>query len=119
MRRHREIVAPKFEAVLDLLDGRLTGSGVAEWTRPTGGYFISLDVLPGTASRVVELAQQAGVALTPAGATFPYGKDPDDRNIRIAPTFPVIGDVVAATQVLVVCVLLAAAEKRLDALVRP
>jgi len=119
MRRHREIVAPKFEAVLDLLDGRLTGSGVAEWTRPTGGYFISLDVLPGTASRVVELAQQAGVALTPAGATFPYGKDPDDRNIRIAPTFPVIGDVVAATQVLVVCVLLAAAEKRLDALVMP
>ena len=117
MQRHREIIAPKFAAVLEQLAARLAGSGVAEWTTPTGGYFISLDVLAGTASRVVELAKQAGVALTPAGATFPYGKDPDDRNIRIAPTFPTVDQVAAATEVLVVCVLLAAAEKQLDALV--
>ena len=103
--------------MLEQLAERLAGSGVAEWTTPTGGYFISLDVLAGTASRVVELAKQAGVALTPAGATFPYGKDPDDRNIRIAPTFPTVDQVAAATEVLVVCVLLAAAEKQLDALV--
>ncbi len=115
MRRHREIIAPKFAAVLKILDERLTGTGVATWTTPTGGYFISLDVQPGTASRVVTLAKKAGIALTPAGATFPYGKDPEDRNIRIAPTFPAPGDVAAATEGLTVCVLLAAVEQRMAA----
>jgi len=117
MRRHREVIAPKFAAVLEILDTRLTGTGTAEWTTPTGGYFISLDVVPGTASRVVELAKQAGIALTPAGATFPYGNDPDDRNIRIAPTFPSLADVAAATEGLALCVLLAAVEQRRGATV--
>lgn len=110
MRRHREIIQPKFELVLDILAETLTG--IATWTVPAGGYFISLDVPDGCAARVVELAKQAGIALTPAGATFPYGKDPRDRNIRIAPTFPSIDEVEAATRGLGVCVRLAAAEKQ-------
>lgn len=113
MRRHREILAPKFAAVLEALDEGLSGSGVATWTRPTGGYFVSLDVLPGTASRVVALAKQAGIALTPAGAPFPYGKDPQDTNIRIAPSFPSLAEVQAASKALTVCVLLAAVEHQL------
>jgi DNA-binding transcriptional MocR family regulator len=111
MARHRELIAPKFAEVDRVLTERLGGLGVADWTRPTGGYFVSLDVLDGTASRVVELAGKAGVALTPAGASFPYGDDPDDRNIRLAPTFPEPGDVSAAMEAVATCVLLAAAEK--------
>jgi DNA-binding transcriptional MocR family regulator len=110
MRRHREIIRPKFDLVLGILAETLTGT--ATWTVPAGGYFISLDVPDGCAARVVELAKQAGIALTPAGATFPYGKDPQDRNIRIAPTFPSIDEVEAATRGLAVCVRLAAAEKQ-------
>ena len=111
MARHRELIAPKFAEVDRVLTARLGGLGVADWTRPTGGYFVSLDVLDGTASRVVELAGKAGVALTPAGASFPYGDDPDDRNIRLAPTFPEHADVSAAMEAVATCVLLAAAEK--------
>ena len=111
MARHRELIAPKFAEVDRVLTERLGGLGVADWTRPTGGYFVSLDVLDGTASRVVELAGKAGVALTPAGASFPYGDDPDDRNIRLAPTFPEPADVSAAMEAVATCVLLAAAEK--------
>ena len=111
MARHRELIAPKFAEVDRVLTARLGGLGVADWTRPTGGYFVSLDVLDGTASRVVELAGKAGIALTPAGASFPYGDDPDDRNIRLAPTFPEHADVSAAMEAVATCVLLAAAEK--------
>lgn len=111
MARHRELIAPKFAEVDRVLTARLGGLGVADWTRPTGGYFVSLDVLDGTASRVVELAGKAGIALTPAGASFPYGDDPDDRNIRLAPTFPEPADVSAAMEAVATCVLLAAAEK--------
>lgn len=111
MRKHREIIAPKFAEVEQVLSTRLGGLGIAAWTRPTGGYFVSLDVLDGTASRVVELAKEAGVALTPAGASFPHGNDPDDRNIRLAPTFPSPEDVTAAMEAVATCVLLAAAEK--------
>ena len=111
MRRHREIIAPKFEEVLRILTERLGGLGVATWTEPTGGYFVSLDVLDGTASRVVALAKEAGIALTPAGASFPGGNDPRDRNIRLAPTFPVLEEVSAAMEAVATCVLLAAAEK--------
>lgn len=111
MRKHREIIAPKFAEVLRVLQERLGGLGVASWTEPAGGYFISLDVLPGTAARVIELAQQAGVALTPAGSAFPYGQDPEDRNIRLAPTFPEPAEVTRATEVVATCALLAAAEK--------
>jgi DNA-binding transcriptional MocR family regulator len=111
MRRHREILAPKFAAVDAALTSALDGLGVAEWTKPTGGYFVSLDVLDGTASRVVQLAKEAGIALTPAGASFPYGRDPRDRNIRLAPSFPVLADVEAAVAGVATCVALAAAEK--------
>ncbi len=110
MRQHRALIAPKFAAVEEVLSERLGGLGVATWTRPTGGYFVSLDVLPGTAARVIELAKDAGVALTPAGSAFPRSHDPDDTNIRLAPTFPELSDVRAAMEAVATCVLLAAAE---------
>jgi aspartate/methionine/tyrosine aminotransferase len=112
MAKHRELIAPKFELVDQVLRAELSGVAVADWVNPKGGYFISLDVLPGCASRVVELAKQAGIALTPAGATFPYGTDPDDRNIRIAPTFPPLDELDTAVHGLTLCVRLAEAEKR-------
>jgi DNA-binding transcriptional MocR family regulator len=110
MVKHREIIAPKFEAVDRILTERLDGLGVATWTHPMGGYFVSLDVLDGTAKRVIQLAKEAGIALTPAGAAFPDG-DPRDRNIRLAPTFPEPSEVTAAMEGVATCVLLAAAEK--------
>ena len=111
MRKHREVIGPKFAAVLEVLQERLGGTGVASWTDPRGGYFVSLDVLPGTAGRVIELAKAAGVALTPAGSAFPGSHDPDDTNIRLAPTFPVLAEVREAMEAVATCVLLAAAEK--------
>ena len=114
MLRHRALIAPKFAEVDRILEERLGGLGVATWTKPKGGYFVSLDVLDGTASRVVALAKDAGVALTPAGASFPQGRDPQDRNIRLAPTFPEPADVAAAMEAVATCVLLAAAEKLAD-----
>ncbi len=113
MRRHRALLEPKFAAVEEILSERLGAYDVATWTRPAGGYFVSLDVVDGTASRVGELAKGGGVALTPAGASFPHGKDPRDRNIRIAPSFPSVDEVRAAMDALATCVLLAAAEKAL------
>ena len=115
MRKHREILAPKFDAVDAALTAELDGLEVAEWTRPSGGYFVNLDVLDETASRVVALAKEAGIALTPAGASFPNGDDPRDRNIRLAPTFPVLAEVEQAMAGVAVCVALAAAEKLLAA----
>jgi DNA-binding transcriptional MocR family regulator len=111
MRKHREIIAPKFAEVDRVLTERLADRGVATWNTPHGGYFVNLDVLPGTASRVVALAKQAGVALTPAGSSFPYKQDPEDTNIRLAPTMPPLEEVTAAMQAVATCVLLAAAEK--------
>ena len=111
MARHREILAPKFAAVGAALTAELAGLGVAEWTRPAGGYFVSLDVLDGCASRVVALAKEAGIALTPAGASFPHGQDPRDRNIRLAPSFPVLAEVESAMAGVATCVALAAAER--------
>lgn len=105
MRAHRAIVAPRFAAVLEILERRL--GGVATWSRPTGGYFVSLDVPSGAASAAVALAGDIGVAVTPAGASFPYGDDPLDTNIRIAPTFPSQADLEAAIEALCTCVLLA------------
>ena len=95
MARHREIIAPKFAEVDRVLTERLGGRGVATWNTPTGGYFVNLDVVPGTASRVVALAKDAGIALTPAGSSFPYKQDPDDTNIRLAPTMPPLAEVTA------------------------
>lgn len=111
MRKHRAIIAPKFAAVDAALTAELDGLGIAEWSKPTGGYFVNLDVLDGTASRVVQLAKDAGIALTPAGSAFPHSQDPNDRNIRLAPTFPSLADVETAMAGVATCVSLAAAEK--------
>jgi DNA-binding transcriptional MocR family regulator len=111
MRRHKALLAPKFALVLKILEERLGASKVAAWTEPQGGYFVSLDVLPGTAREVVRLAKEAGVALTPAGATFPYRTDPEDTNIRIAPSFLPEPDLTEAIEATSTCVLLAAAQK--------
>ena len=113
MLAHQKLLAPKFDLVLDILDKRLSESKTASWTEPKGGYFISLDVLPGTARRTVALAKDAGIAVTQAGASFPYGKDPDDTNIRIAPSFPPLSDLTDAIDGLATCALLAATEKLL------
>jgi DNA-binding transcriptional MocR family regulator len=111
MRRHRAILAPRFDAVQQILTARL--AGVAEWSVPAGGYFVSLEAGEGCASRAVELAKQAGIAVTAAGATFPYHDDPRDSNIRIAPSFASLEDVRAAIDGLCTCVLLARAERGL------
>ncbi|MEU4316542.1 aminotransferase class I/II-fold pyridoxal phosphate-dependent enzyme [Nocardia sp. NPDC024068] len=111
MQKHRAILEPKFALVLRILEERLGASKVASWTEPKGGYFISLDVLEGTAARVIELAKGAGIALTAAGSAFPYKKDPDDKNIRIAPSFPALPELERAMDGLATCVLLAATEK--------
>lgn len=113
MQRHREILAPKFALALEILDDRLSESKIASWTDPSGGYFISLDVLPGTAKRTVALAKDAGIAVTDAGASFPYRNDPKDTNIRIAPSFPPLSDLSAAIDGLATCALLAATESLL------
>lgn len=113
MDQHRAILAPKFDAVVQILRDRLGTHGVASWTEPKGGYFVSLDVVDGTASRVIELTREAGVAMTPAGAAFPYGEDPRDRNIRIAPSYPSADELAVAIDVLATSVLIAAAEQAL------
>jgi DNA-binding transcriptional MocR family regulator len=113
MQRHQQLLAPKFALALHILEDRLGDSKIASWTEPKGGYFISLDVLPGTARRTVGLAKDAGIALTEAGAAFPYRKDPEDRNIRLAPTFPSMQDLSQAVDGLSTCALLAATESLL------
>ncbi len=110
MQLHAKILKPKFDAVIDTLKEDLEGLGIAEWNVPNGGYFISLDVTGGSASRVGVLCKEAGVTLTNVGATFPYGKDPSDSNIRIAPTFPTPEVLSQAVKVLTVCVRLACLE---------
>ena len=111
MRAHADLVRPKFEAVDRILHTTLDGLGIAEWTRPRGGYFIVLETIPGLAAEVVELAGNAGVKLTPAGATHPYGRDPDNKTIRLAPTFAELSEVEAATEVVALCVCLASARR--------
>ncbi|NLL62757.1 MAG: aminotransferase class I/II-fold pyridoxal phosphate-dependent enzyme [Ruminococcaceae bacterium] len=109
-----DIVTPKFEVVISNFEKELSHLGIANWTNPNGGYFISLNVLPGTAKRVYELCKEAGVTLTNCGATYPYGKDPKDENIRIAPTFPSIEELADATGLLIISTKLAAIEKYLE-----
>jgi DNA-binding transcriptional MocR family regulator len=113
MQNHAAILKPKFDAVLEVLDRELEGKDLAEWTRPNGGYFISINVPKNCARRVVQLAAEAGVKLTPAGSTYPNGRDPHDRNIRIAPSFPPTADIRRAMEVLSICIELAGMEKRL------
>ncbi|HJT04587.1 MAG TPA: aminotransferase class I/II-fold pyridoxal phosphate-dependent enzyme [Pseudonocardiaceae bacterium] len=115
MDRHRALLAPKFDLVQRTLADQLGDLGVATWTVPEGGYFVTLNVLAGCASRVVALATGAGIALTAAGAPFPYGKDPDDRVIRLAPTYPPLSELAEALDGLVLCIKLAAVEHLLDA----
>jgi aspartate/methionine/tyrosine aminotransferase len=111
MRRHGDLLRPKFDLVLQRLEAGLGEAGIARWTRPAGGYFVSLDTEPGCAREVVRLAGELGVKLTPAGATYPSGTDPTDSNIRIAPSFPTLDDVERAVDILVLCVKLAHARK--------
>ena len=107
MKAHAKLLAPKFNAVDDILTRELSGKNLASWTKPKGGYFVSLDTAKSVASQVVKLAKEAGVALTPAGATYPFGKDPNDRNIRISPTRPPVDQVRKAMEVVAVCIQLA------------
>jgi DNA-binding transcriptional MocR family regulator len=113
MKKHAEILKPKFDAVLDALSNGLGDSGIAEWTKPDGGYFISVDVYTGTAKRVVALAKCAGVIFTPAGATYPYGNDPLDKNIRFAPSLPPLDELIVASEIFVNCIKIAAIERLL------
>ena len=113
MKKHAAILKPKFDIVTDTLERELDGLDIAQWFKPKGGYFVSLDVYPGTAQRVYELAKQAGVTLTNVGATFPYGKDPEDKNLRISPSFPSEEELQQAMDLLCLCTKLAALEKLL------
>lgn len=114
MKRHAAIMKPKFEAVSDALEREIKPLGFANWNRPSGGYFVSLNTLPGTAKRALSLCADAGLVMTPAGATFPYGIDPDDSNIRIAPSFPPVSELEQAMVVFCTCLKLAALEKLLS-----
>ena len=113
MQRHAAIMKPKFDAVADALDREIKPLGIGSWCRPKGGYFISYDAMPGTAKRALALCKEAGVVMTGAGATFPYGVDPQDSNIRIAPSLPPVEELEAAIEVFCVCVRMAALEKLL------
>lgn len=114
MKKHAEIIRPKFEAVLQVLDKEIGGLGIGEWNKPVGGYFISFEAMEGCAKAIVAKCKEAGVVMTGAGATFPYGKDPKDSNIRIAPTFPTPEEMAEATDLFVLCVKLVSVNKLLD-----
>ena len=111
MKKHAVIMAPKFQAVLDTLEKDIAPLGIAQWRHPKGGYFISLNAMPGTAKRTLALCKEAGVTMTGAGATFPYGRDPQDSNIRIAPSLPPVEELRQAVDVFCTCLKLAALEK--------
>ncbi|MBQ3472021.1 MAG: aminotransferase [Clostridia bacterium] len=114
MKKHAEVIRQKFESVLNALDTELAPWVIAKWTKPNGGYFIALDTMDGCAKRVVALCREAGVVMTGAGATYPYGKDPHDSNIRIAPTYPTTEELVKACEVFTTCVKLATLDKLLE-----
>lgn len=114
MRKHAEILRPKFAAVQKVLNEELGGSDLWHWTDPKGGYFVSFYAFPGTATKVVAMCKEAGVALTPAGASYPYGKDPDDSNIRLCPSFPPVENIIKAVSILSVCAKITAIDKLLE-----
>ena len=116
MRKHADIIRPKFEAVEQILERELGGLGVGSWSNPKGGYFISFDSLEGCAKDIVARCKKAGLVMTPAGATYPYGKDPHDSNIRIAPTYPPLSDLITAMELFALCVKLVSVEKLLKGL---
>ena len=113
MKKHAEILRPKFEAVLNILDRDLEGKGIATWSKPLGGYFVSVNAMPGCAKRIYHLCDEAGVSLTMVGATFPYGNDPEDSNIRLAPSYPPVSELEIAMERFTVCVRIACIEKLL------
>ena len=113
MKRHAEVMAPKFQIVLEVLDREIAPLGFAQWNKPKGGYFVSLNTMPGTAKRALALAKEAGVVMTDAGATYPYGIDPMDTNIRIAPSLPPVAELEQAMAVFCLCLKIAAFEKEL------
>ena len=113
MSRHAAILRPKFEALEDLFERELGGLEVGSWTKPRGGYFISFDALEGCAKAIVARCAEAGVKLTPAGATYPYGRDPHDSNIRIAPSFPAMKELIKAGEIFTLSVKLVSLEKYL------
>ncbi len=114
MKRHAAILGPKFKVVADILDREIKPLGFASWNRPKGGYFVSFNTMPGTAKRALSLCKEAGVEMTPAGATYPYGNDPKDSNIRIAPSLPPVNELEQAMDVFCTCIKLAALEKLLN-----
>ena len=114
MKKHAAIMAPKFQMVLDVLDQQIAPCGFAAWNKPKGGYFVSLNTMPGTAKRALALAAEAGVTMTDAGATYPYGKDSQDSNIRIAPSLPPVEELEKAMDIFCTCLKLAALEKLLN-----
>ena len=113
MKRHASLMAPKFQIVLEVLDREIAPLGFAQWNKPKGGYFVSLNTMPGTAKRALALAKEAGVVMTDAGATYPYGMDPQDSNIRIAPSLPPVAELEQAMDVFCLCLKIAAFEKEL------
>lgn len=114
MKKHAAIMRPKFEAVLEILEKELGELEIGSWIKPRGGYFISFDSMDGCAKAIVQKAKEAGVVMTGAGATYPYGKDPHDSNIRIAPSFPTLEELKTAAQLFTLCVKLASVEKLLE-----
>ena len=113
-RKHADIIRPKFEAVEEILERELGGLGIGEWTKPKGGYFIAFDSMEGCAKDIVAKCKKAGVVMTSAGATYPYGKDPHDSNIRIAPSFPTPEEMELASDIFVLCVKIVSIEKILE-----
>ena len=114
MKRHAVLLKPKFQTVLRILDEKVKPHGFAQWNSPKGGYFVSLNTMNGTAKRALQLCSEAGLVMTPAGATFPYGIDPNDSNIRIAPSLPPVEELEAAMELFCTCLNLAALEKLLN-----
>lgn len=113
MEKHAELLKPRFDAVLQHLQEGFADSDLGTWTVPHGGYFVSFDARPGLAKDIIRLASEVGVKLTPAGATFPYGNDPDDKNIRLAPSFPSLADINKTMEVFVVCVKLSSIRQKI------
>ena len=114
MKKHADILRPKFEAVLDVLEKELGGLEIGSWVKPKGGYFIAFDSMEGCAKKIVARAKEAGLIMTGAGATFPYGKDPKDSNIRIAPSFPTPEELAVAAEIFVLSVKLVSLEKLME-----
>ena len=111
MKKHGDILKPRFDTVISKFDEHIASFGIANWTVPRGGYFVSIDVYPFTAKKIVNMCKEAGLVLTPAGATYPLGKDPEDKNIRIAPSYPAVEELSLAMDVFCTCVKICAIEE--------